>query len=316
MARSADLLAGDGLWAAIVRQTDRALASGALEPIATEQHVVADAGLHFVVRVVSSLARKQRQRPRQAREAGGEPDTDPFLPHDPELFVADLGPTHMLLLNRFNVLDHHVLVVTRRFEDQRSRLLPADFAALAMCLDAVDGLGFYNAGAAAGASQSHKHLQVVPLPLARTGPAVPVETLLARARYDGRIGTVPGLDFRHAMIRLDTASSAPTSTLAGRLHDGYRTLLMAAEAGGEGVDDQDRLLAPYNLLTTRSWMLMVPRSREHFRSVSINGLGFAGSMFVRDEAQLQEIAATGPMAVLRHVAIGEGRATGRDRHRM
>ena len=48
-----------------------------------------------------------------------------------------------------------------------------------------------------------------------------------------------------------------------------------------------RQSAPYNLLATRRWMLLVPRSRDCFDSVPVNALGFAGSLFVRDEAQMQ-----------------------------
>ncbi len=38
---------------------------------------------------------------------------DPFDPHEEALFVQDLGPDHKLLLNKFNVVAHHCLVVTK-----------------------------------------------------------------------------------------------------------------------------------------------------------------------------------------------------------
>ena len=84
---------------------------------------------------------------------------DPFLPYEPEMFVADISPTHVCLLNKFNVIDHHLLVVTRAFEEQDAAINAADFAALWACMAEVDGLAFYNAGKLAGASQRHKHLQ-------------------------------------------------------------------------------------------------------------------------------------------------------------
>jgi sulfate adenylyltransferase (ADP) / ATP adenylyltransferase len=43
--------------------------------------------------------------------------------------VAHLSPTHVCLLNKFNVVAHHVLVVTREFEQQTSPLNAADFDA-------------------------------------------------------------------------------------------------------------------------------------------------------------------------------------------
>ena len=86
--------------------------------------------------------------------------------------------THVAILNKFNVVDRHLLIVTREFEEQRSLLTPRDFEAWWRCLGEYESIGFYNGGAEAGASQPHKHLQLVPLPLAPLGPAVPIEPLL------------------------------------------------------------------------------------------------------------------------------------------
>jgi ATP adenylyltransferase/5',5'''-P-1,P-4-tetraphosphate phosphorylase II len=43
---------------------------------------------------------------------------------------------------------------------------------------------------------------------------------------------------------------------------------------------------------------------ERFGGVAINALGFAGSVFVRDDAQLETIKRVGPMAALRAVSGG------------
>jgi ATP adenylyltransferase len=50
-------------------------------------------------------------------------------------------------------------------------------------------------------------------------------------------------------------------------------------------------------------MLLVPRSAEHAHRISLNALGFAGSLFVRDAAQLEIVRRIGPMALLRAVAV-------------
>ncbi len=60
--------------------------------------------------------------------------------------------------------------------------------------------------------------------------------------------------------------------------------------------------APYNLLITRRWMLLVPRTREFFAGISVNALGFAGSLFVRDKKQLAAAISHGPLRVLREVS--------------
>jgi len=249
----------------------RALASGALEPIETETEVVEDGGVQFVVRVVSSLRRKDAAARREVR--------DPLGDYDPELFVGDISPTHYVLLNKFPVMPQHLLIVVRDYEPQDARLTVNDLEALVRCMSRTESLGFYNAGREAGASQHRKHLQVVPLPLAPEVPqAVPIEPL-----FDPE----PKLPFRHAFGRVGQFDPAP-------LHALYCRLLDAAEVHGA---------APYNLLLTHRWMLVVPRSREHFDSTSVNALGFAGSLLVRDRAELERIRTAGPMNVLRAVAM-------------
>ena len=59
---------------------------------------------------------------------------------------------------------------------------------------------------------------------------------------------------------------------------------------------------PYNLLATRRWLLLVPRSEEYFEGISINALGFAGALLVKDTTQLAVLRSHGPMTALRHVA--------------
>ena len=60
---------------------------------------------------------------------------------------------------------------------------------------------------------------------------------------------------------------------------------------------------PYNMLVTNDWMMVVPRTKEHFQDISINALGFAGSLFVRDQNQLEQIKQYGPINVLQSVAL-------------
>jgi ATP adenylyltransferase len=217
------------------------------------------------------------ERKEQAGIEAGRSARDPFLPYEQDLFVADLSPTHVALLNKFPVVEPHLLVVTRAFEDQEDPLGRRDFEALALCLREIDGLGFYNAGAAAGASQRHKHLQLLPMPLGPGPERAPVETLLARGE----------LPFEHALAR--PGAGGAEELLAG-YHDLLDALGLPRAAPG-----------PYNLLATRGWMLLVPRTREHFASISVNALGFAGSFYVRDRAELGLLREHGPLGVLRAV---------------
>jgi sulfate adenylyltransferase (ADP) / ATP adenylyltransferase len=266
----------------VQKATRSALANGALQPIETQTILLDSDGVRFVVRAVSSLARKD-----QARHAALA--ADPLGDYDPALFVVDLAPAHYVLLNRFPVLAGHVLLVTRRFERQERLLTDEDFAALISCLSDVDGLGFYNGGMEAGASQPRKHLQFVPLPLAPESPdEVPMERLL---------GGGSRLAFRHAFAPV--ASQATASML----HALYRELLHRCGISAVADPEGEVQSAPYNLLVRRGWMLVVPRSHACFESISVNALGFAGSLFVRSQEDLDRVRAVGPMRLLRAVAM-------------
>lgn len=310
---AAAVLTARTLRDAIAQRTRHALQCGALQHIDTVLTHMDDGGVRFAVREVSSLARKEaaRRAPAPSQGKSQAPPRNPFLPYDDDLYVGALSSTHVALLNKYNVLDEHLLIVTRRFVPQEALLDQADFAALMVALRGFDALGFYNGGPEAGASQPHKHLQAVPLPLDTAGAAVPVQPLLDAAPANG--ARVPGLPFAHAFARLDLSASASTSTGgkaadedvqrdAQRAVETYRALLRAADIGTKEVDGVPHQRAPYNLLVTHHWMLVVPRETERVEGISVNALGFAGSLFVRDAAQRETLARIGPMTALARVA--------------
>jgi len=278
------------LWDRVVSQTEHALGAGKLHRIPTREEVVEQDGVRFVVRLVDALERKRIARLMQPSEE------NPFLPYDDDLFVSDITESHLCLLNKFNVVEHHLLIVTREFEHQDTLLTPQDFEAMWLCLNEFDSLVFYNAGTIAGASQSHKHLQQVSAPLG-TGPErTPMDAVFAGASFDGRFGSVSRLPFPHLV--------APARNIAGRTAREAATetselyLQMLAALGC------DRPPTPYNLLATQDWILVVPRTAEKYRSISVNSLGFAGSLLVRDGEELERVREAGPMNVLRDVAGG------------
>ena len=272
--------------------TQRALVTGALQPIATQCDRVEDQGISFLVRRVDSLARKEQAR--KQRKQSKPKDFNPFLPYEQDLFVTDLSPTHLVLLNKFNVVDHHLLMVTRAFEEQESLLTLADFDALAITLGEIDGLAFYNGGKVAGASQRHRHLQLVPLPMEPCcdvpGMRLPVAAALTGVGDSGQVQKLTAFPFAHGAVSL--VGIDWTQPDASVLYELYQELL---GLGPEGT--------AYNLLVTRQWMFLVLRQAEEFEGISVNSLGFAGSMFVRDEAQLERLKAIGPMAILQSVAL-------------
>lgn len=279
----------------LIERADRtiatALAEGALQPIRTELDWLEDAGLRFSVRWVSSLALKDRARVDTV--TARRPDFNPFLPPEPALTVGELGAKHRVVLNKFPVIERHLLIVTRHFEDQCAPLTTADFAALAGVVGTHGGLGFYNGGRIAGASQAHKHLQWIPSGAAGMASFLPP---LTRGAAVGN----PALPWAHAAVALGEAVWA-NPTCAGEVLDAAFRLACARLELPCAAEP----MPPYNLLVTREALLLVPRTQEKWKDVSINSLAWAGSLFVRDRAQIETLRAHGPLAVL--AAVGRQR---------
>jgi sulfate adenylyltransferase (ADP) / ATP adenylyltransferase len=297
MVKDKILLQPGTLWTSVKQRTEHGLKCGALLSIATEFEFVEQDNVRFLVRILSNLNRKKAAKEKQEKQsATSGQEFNPFLPYEEDLFVADISDTHVCILNKFNVVDYHLLIITRAFEEQENLLTLEDFTAMWACLADFDGLAFYNSGKTAGASQRHKHLQLVPLPLAPSGPQIPIEPLLTSAKFSDSNSTLAGIPFIHAFAPLNSNWVQSPFAGAQTTVEVYRTLL-----DGVGLDAMQ--LGAYNLLMTREWMLIVPRSHEHFQSISVNSLGFAGALLVRNAAEMDILKAQGPMTILKNVAI-------------
>jgi sulfate adenylyltransferase (ADP) / ATP adenylyltransferase len=289
------------LWQRTRDRTRSALECGALQSIPTHYEWLEDGGVQFLVRVVDNIRRRVEARREQTAKG---PDFNPFLPYEPELFVCDLSDTHVCLLNKFNVVEHHLLMITRQFESQEMRLTRADLAAIGTVLAAIDGLAFFNGGALAGASQPHKHLQLIPLPLVPDDPQpharLPIEPPIQAALAQGLM-QVPSFPFVHAIAPLDLGNAAdPTAVLQTTYH---RLLQACGLAIGDGITAP---AGSYNLLATRDWMFVVPRTQDGWGKIGVNSLGFAGALLVKNATQLEYLKAQQPMHILTEVGIALG----------
>ena len=272
------------LWPRLETQTEHGKGTGSLQPIDTTFEIVESGGVLFKVYVLANLSRKETAKKQQ----GKAKPVNPFLPYEDDLYVTDISETHLCLLNKFNVVDNHFLIVTKQFEPQEDWLNLRDFKALSKCLEEVNGLGFFNGGKVAGSSQPHKHLQVVPIVEGET----PIDRVIEKLEQNSIVRS-PNFPYRHAIFRWDTF---PTF---GQLLATYRQLLQAIGITSEHW--QGMQSAPYNLLCTREWMLLVPRSQEKYASISINSLGFAGSLLVKDREILDQLKEIDPMQLLQAV---------------
>ena len=294
------VLRPDALLSTAAEVERLALQSGAMQPIPAEQRKVVDGGIEFVVWLLTRKKTKQRRQVAQDQKpAYSEKGANPFLPYDPRIFVGKLSESHVCLLNKYNILDQHLLIVTRQFEHQTAWLTEQDFVALWRCMQEVDGLTFYNGGQIAGASQRHKHLQLTPFISGSEESALPITPALHKIEWRGDVGRMPAFPFVHAIGRLEADDTQPLYTSATCLLECYHALLSACALDYSQDDCQSQ---PYNLLATRRWMMIVPRSVESYLGISVNALGFAGSLMARNQDQLRAIQEVGPIKLLQHVA--------------
>ena len=260
------------------------MVSGALAPIETSCEIHEEQGIAYQLRVLRRPNPKLTTSQRPSKKAG-----NPFSPPEAELLVADISPDYVVVLNKFNVVSSHLLLVTREYVSQTEPLTVSDFEALLTAMDGVNSLGFFNGGLVAGASQPHRHLQVVPLPFepAPTGLPTPVDAVISEATVDLRRRRCSALPFDHRLILL--ASGDLVRRRAAWMRETYETL---REDLGLAAD------TPFNLLLSPRWMMVVRRRAECFEGISVNALGFVGSLLVPDEAARKRVLDVGPGPLL------------------
>ena len=205
---------------------------------------------------------------------------------------------------------------------------------------AAKGLGFYNSDATAGASQPHRHFQIVPgssfvgegwdearPPISRDIEALPRDPW----RWSGRVPfrpvaqTLPRLaGVAHGVVLLPpratfrVARGRRPSLTSAAATDATHRLIRAQDFSTDGAF-ADALLRAYalllhdldllngeshNLLVGRGWLLVVARRAREANGVDVNALGFAGCLLARDAATFESLLAPGACGeVLRGVAV-------------
>ena len=295
-------LSGTALWQQVQAVTKSAFSSGALKSIPTRcierQVTLGQISLHLQVRIVANLARKSKATKDAASQVKKPGDFDPFLPYEPALYVGELTNHYRCLLNKFNVMDHHILMVTTEFAYQREPLNSEDFYAALICLQAQRGLVFFNGGPDAGSSITHKHLQMIPL--TENENSSPFEPLFKHLSLTVEGSKQSALPFPHRV--------ATTCYPVGKEPDeirryaelncrNYHKILSELELQNMA----DGLAPAHNLLMTRDHLWVVPRSQSSYNNLAINALGFAGTILVKDDQQLTQLDQIGCLELLKNV---------------
>ena len=271
-------------WQQALATGERALARGALVPLATEL-------LDTPQLAPFQLRRLMSRTPKHLRAGGPKPN--PFLPWEQELEVARLQPAHVLLLNKFPVQPGHVLLITDHWAPQAGWLSSADWQAVARIAADTGGLWFFNSCAAAGASQPHRHLQL--LPRHPGEPSCPLaDRFLALLATGSCVSSADSFPWAFALSRrIDPIGHSDLQALYCR----HMEELQLGNPSGNRQPSQ-----PYNLLFDDQWFLTVRRCREHAAGFSINALGFAGYLLETEHSNRPWLERHGPWALLQAVA--------------
>lgn len=273
----------DGRWLAARAQAvgTTALAQGALCPMPTT--------LLKLPRTAGAQVRRLLGRHPQASQPRSQ--ANPFLPPDQRLVLRSWGPAHTLLLNKYPVRPGHLLLITNGDHPQSGWLNAEDWQAAAALLERQDGLLFFNSGPVAGASQPHRHLQL--LPTLPGQPCFPWETWMNQPD-----GAYPWRLCKTSLRQRD-------GDLAASMVRIYAQHLASLGLGSAKGHSQPQ--GAYNLLITSDWFITVPRCRDEHQGVNINALGFAGMVLVTDRTNPAWLAAGGDvLSVLQ--AVGEAPA--------
>ena len=269
--------------------TVAASASGALVPLDTTlTHLMGDGGSRFELRHLLSAT------PKHLRASGPKPN--PFLPWDHRLEVDRIGDSHVVILNKYPVQTSHMLLITQDWQPQTGWLSMEDWRSLARIDATTTGLWFFNSGPDAGASQPHRHLQLL--------PRAAGERICARDDWFRRCAQNTTMSAQDPLLR-SSRVAAISSTLTGEtLQELYLALADDLGLGHPTTDDCPR--GAYNLLLSRQWMAIVRRRREGIRGFSVNALGFAGSLLSTEASDRQWIQDSGPEALLQAVVDADG----------
>lgn len=250
---------------------------------------------------------------------------DPFKHPPPALRLADVGPSHFLVLNKFAVVPEHFILATTEFKHQTHVLEPSDLEATLACIDTYeqarkggqadrhtqDGLfAFFNSGEHSGASQPHRHIQLLPVSRMRDGLS---------EEEDGGSGE---RGWNVLASRLD--EQQPPFTVfwepirlgmsGGELHEAYLRLYRRAcdavakyarkdekltDGETEPPPSEGEAVISYNMAMTSTTLALMPRLAEGTKivdsegrvlgSLALNGTVLAGTALVKSELEWEAL---------------------------
>ena len=278
-------MVAEGLHKLALQRSQEALENGALRPLSTDIETWAGSGDGgFEIRHLVGAP------PRHLRAAGPKPN--PFRPWDQRLELTRVGREHVLILNKYPVQLGHMLLISQSWQPQMGWLSLVDWTAVCQVNQDTGGLWFFNSGPQAGASQPHRHLQL--LPRKQGDRLCPRDAWFQQHLLDATSSRP-----MDSLERSISIKPLPLTWSGSVLLEVYLDLCQHSGLGSP--QRNEKPLAPYNLLISAGWMALIKRSCDEVHGYSVNALGFAGYLLSTERSNRTWLEAHGPEALLKKV---------------
>lgn len=256
--------------------------------------------MQFEYRVCASLAKKPQLSGSSDEDDGSDSDSSQDKEDDnnkpksdihndtPLFHIAQVGPSHELVLNRFSVYrPQYILLTNNPVHDQHDPLDRSDLAAALILLHASPSPIFviYNCGEKAGCSRSHRHMQAFPCPGTEGNTALPLFPDRVRETEQRPVPFKYFLE-HFPQTWLSNEDGAPPEEKAGELTEMYRRLLKKAAAALGIADIEEHI--PHNVILVKEWIMVIPRRGGKVGGSAVNAASMIGLVWVKSEKELQE----------------------------
>tara|TARA_B100000886_G_scaffold150049_2_gene102005 strand:- start:287 stop:1117 length:831 start_codon:yes stop_codon:yes gene_type:complete len=214
------------------------------------------------------------------------PKQNPFSPWEKILEIDKIGNNHQLILNKYPVQKGHILLITNTWKPQNGWLDIKDWKAIQKVNKDTSGLWFFNSSPIAGASQPHRHFQL--LRRAKDEISCPREKWFLEMKSNNNIDS--------KLKKNIIVSKFEFSDYSISLFELYLELCKKLGLGDPINNKKPKY--PYNLLITNKWIAIIKRRNDHIHGFSINGLGFAGYILVTEKSDISYLKKFGPEKLL------------------
>ena len=272
------------IWSKALEISRKAIYTGALIPLNTIRYKSIDEYCDFELRFLKSSI------PKYLIEYG--PKRNPFIPWDSRLQIQPIKDKHTLILNKYPVELGHMLLITNNWEPQSGLLNKDDFDAILNVDNDTTGLWFFNSSKEAGASQPHRHFQLLPRHYNQ----------IICPRYKWFCSLLNNKKDNNSLIShcvsIKQRNKCKNSN-SNDLFNSYNSMIEEMNLGG--IDSINKPLKPYNLLITSEWIALIKRKTERSHGFSLNALGFAGYFLGTKSSDVDTLIKFGPERILKDV---------------